>query len=175
VDLKEGVRLARDAIESGAARRKLDALSSFSCPGGAGDVSSMKPCRRQGETARERMATRSVAELESIVAARPIAPSLSRALSRDGGGINAIAEIKRKIAFRGVIREGAGAAELAGVYAGAGASAISVLTCSYRFGGSLDDLREAAAPAGPALLRKDFITEPYQVLELARSALPPYW
>lgn len=38
VDLKEGVRLARDAIESGAARRKLDALVEFSCPGGAGDV-----------------------------------------------------------------------------------------------------------------------------------------
>jgi indole-3-glycerol phosphate synthase len=116
--------------------------------------------------ARERMATRSVAELESIIAARPIAPSLSRALSRDGGGINAIAEIKRRSPSAGSIREGAGAAELAGVYAGAGASAISVLTCSYRFGGSLDDLREAAGarPALP-LLRKDFITEPYQVLE----------
>jgi len=37
-DLKEGVRLARDAIETGAAKRKLAALVEFSRPGGACDV-----------------------------------------------------------------------------------------------------------------------------------------
>ncbi|HEY5532996.1 MAG TPA: indole-3-glycerol phosphate synthase TrpC [Candidatus Anoxymicrobiaceae bacterium] len=116
--------------------------------------------------ARERMATRSVAELESIIAGRAAAPSLSQALRRDGVGINAIAEIKRRSPSAGSIREGAGAAELACVYAGAGASAVSILTCSYRFGGSLDDLREAVCARPPLpLLRKDFITEPYQVLE----------
>ena len=57
-------------------------------------------------------------------------------------------------------------------YGAGGASAVSVLTEPDEFRGSLDDLRQAAGPLMayriPAM-RKDFLTDPYQVLE-ARAA-----
>jgi len=57
-------------------------------------------------------------------------------------------------------------------YARGGAAAVSVLTEPSRFDGSLDHLRQAAAalaPLGVPAMRKDFLVDPYQVLE-ARAA-----
>lgn len=57
-------------------------------------------------------------------------------------------------------------------YARGGASAVSVLTEPSEFLGSLDDLRKAAAQLnalGVPAMRKDFLTDPYQILE-ARAA-----
>ena len=57
-------------------------------------------------------------------------------------------------------------------YARAGAAAVSVLTEPTRFDGILEHLREAAAvlaPLGVPAMRKDFLVDPYQVLE-ARAA-----
>jgi indole-3-glycerol phosphate synthase len=57
-------------------------------------------------------------------------------------------------------------------YARAGAAAVSVLTEPSRFDGSLEHLRQAAAtlaPLGVPAMRKDFLVDPYQVLE-ARAA-----
>jgi indole-3-glycerol phosphate synthase len=57
-------------------------------------------------------------------------------------------------------------------YAHGGAAAVSVLTEPTRFDGSLQHLREAAAllsPLGIPAMRKDFLVDPYQVLE-ARAA-----
>ena len=57
-------------------------------------------------------------------------------------------------------------------YARAGAAAVSVLTEPSRFDGSLEHLRRAAAalaPLGVPAMRKDFLVDPYQVLE-ARAA-----
>jgi indole-3-glycerol phosphate synthase len=57
-------------------------------------------------------------------------------------------------------------------YARGGAAAVSVLTEPSRFDGSLTHLRQAAAmlaPLGIPAMRKDFIVDPYQVLE-ARAA-----
>jgi indole-3-glycerol phosphate synthase len=57
-------------------------------------------------------------------------------------------------------------------YARAGAAAVSVLTEPTRFDGSLEHLEEAArilGPAGVPAMRKDFLVDPYQVLE-ARAA-----
>jgi indole-3-glycerol phosphate synthase len=57
-------------------------------------------------------------------------------------------------------------------YARGGAAAVSVLTEPSRFDGSLDHLRRAAlvlAPLGVPAMRKDFLVDPYQVLE-ARAA-----
>ena len=53
-------------------------------------------------------------------------------------------------------------------YARGGAAAVSVLTEPSRFDGSLDHLRQAAArlaPLGVPAMRKDFLLDPYQVLE----------
>jgi indole-3-glycerol phosphate synthase len=57
-------------------------------------------------------------------------------------------------------------------YAAGGAAAVSVLTEPEEFHGSLEHLEHAAAllrPHGIPVMRKDFLTEPYQVLE-ARAA-----
>ncbi len=57
-------------------------------------------------------------------------------------------------------------------YADGGAAAVSVLTEPSRFDGSLEHLRQASAALAPfkvPAMRKDFLVDPYQVLE-ARAA-----
>ncbi len=57
-------------------------------------------------------------------------------------------------------------------YAQGGACAVSVLTEPTRFGGKLEHLAQAAAalkPLGVPVMRKDFLVDPYQVME-ARAA-----
>ena len=57
-------------------------------------------------------------------------------------------------------------------YAQGGACAVSVLTEPSRFGGKLEHLAKAAAvlaPLGVPAMRKDFLVDPYQVME-ARAA-----
>ena len=50
-------------------------------------------------------------------------------------------------------------------YAGAGASAVSVLTEPRWFQGSLDDLQKVSAGCELPTLRKDFVVDPYQIYE----------
>jgi indole-3-glycerol phosphate synthase len=57
-------------------------------------------------------------------------------------------------------------------YGQGGACAVSVLTEPTRFGGNLDHLAQAArvlSPLGVPAMRKDFLVDPYQVME-ARAA-----
>ncbi|KAI0249235.1 N-anthranilate isomerase [Lactifluus subvellereus] len=81
-----------------------------------------------------------------------------------------MAEIKRASPSKGPIALSANAAQQALTYALSGASVISVLTEPTWFKGSLLDLRLArqavdALPNRPALLRKDFILDEYQISE----------
>ena len=81
-----------------------------------------------------------------------------------------MAEIKRASPSKGLIDIDASAAAQARTYAVAGAAAISVLTEPEWFKGSIDDLRAArqavdGMPNRPAILRKEFIFEEYQILE----------
>lgn len=80
-----------------------------------------------------------------------------------------IAEIKKASPSRGLIRADLQPASLAHDLASAGAAALSVLTDRAFFQGSLDDLRAASAAVGIPCLRKDFILDPFQILE-ARAA-----
>ncbi|WP_432478701.1 indole-3-glycerol phosphate synthase TrpC [Nocardioides sp. GXQ0305] len=84
-------------------------------------------------------------------------------------GASVIAEVKRRSPSKGDLADIPDPAELARRYAAGGAAAISVLTEERRFGGSLDDLRAVRAAVDVPLLRKDFMVEPYQLLE-ARAA-----
>ncbi len=93
-----------------------------------------------------------------------------RAGALPGARLRLVAEIKRASPSKGVFDADLDAAKQARAYADAGASAVSVLTEPNFFRGSLDDLRAARTAFGddadrPALLRKDFIFDAYQVLE----------
>jgi len=90
-------------------------------------------------------------------------PSFAAALR--ASGVSVIAEIKRFSPSKGPIQPELDPAALAALYEAGGAAAVSVLTETDHFGGSLADLEEAAAATSLPLLRKDFIIDPYQVLE----------
>jgi indole-3-glycerol phosphate synthase len=85
------------------------------------------------------------------------------------GGLQVIAEIKRRSPSAGLLAPGLDAADLAARYEAGGAAALSVLTEPEFFGGSLRDLATARQTVGIPLLRKDFILDPIQVWE-ARAA-----
>jgi len=97
-------------------------------------------------------------------APRPVLQALSRS-----GDVGVIAEVKRRSPGAGDIDTGLDPVELAAEYEEGGALAISVLTDSRWFGGSLDDLIEVRAGGGVAVLRKDFVVDEVQVVE-ARAA-----
>jgi indole-3-glycerol phosphate synthase len=99
--------------------------------------------------------------------AAPRPPSLAAALR--GPTVAVIAEVKRRSPSAGVIREDLDPAGRAALYAARGAAAISVLTDGPFFGGSIADLRSAAARVEVPVLRKDFILDELQILE-ARAA-----
>ncbi len=81
--------------------------------------------------------------------------------------INIIAEIKRSSPSKGVIKADIDVVELARSYETGGAAAISVLTETEYFGGSLVDLLAVSQKARVPILRKDFIVDEYQVWEAA--------
>ena len=83
--------------------------------------------------------------------------------------VGIIAEIKRKSPSKADFHRSLSVEELSLGYMQAGASALSVLTDSKFFGGTLEDLRVARRFNLCPILRKDFIVSPYQIVE-ARSA-----
>lgn len=100
-----------------------------------------------------------LSRMEPVPRGRPFSEALV------AEGISLIAEMKRASPSRGPIRPDAGVTEIVTAYQDAGASAVSVLTEPKWFGGSLDDLVEARAAIRLPILRKDFIVDPYQLLE----------
>ena len=101
------------------------------------------------------------------MAERPEGRPFSEALLRPG--ISLIAEHKRRSPSAGRIREGATVEEIVRAYERGGATALSILTEPFHFGGSLDDLRAARSVTGLPVLRKDFIVDPYQLYESAAA------
>ena len=91
---------------------------------------------------------------------RPVLEPLRRSAN-----VSLIAEVKRRSPAAGDIDAGLDPSELAAGYEEGGASAISVLTDSRWFGGSLDDLLDVRGACGVPVLRKDFVIDPVQVTE----------
>jgi indole-3-glycerol phosphate synthase len=124
----------------------------------------------------EDRAARSEADLRALIeAARPVVSfsdrlRTGRTAGPAGAQLRLVAEIKRASPSKGVFDADLDAVAQARDYAAAGAAAISVLTEPDHFKGAIDDLAVVSAefqgdPDRPALLRKDFIFDPYQVLE----------
>lgn len=89
--------------------------------------------------------------------------SMRQALAVSPSGI--IAEFKRKSPSKGWLHPGAKVADIIPAYEQNGASACSILTDGYFFGGSLGDLQRARRLTNLPLLRKDFIIDTYQLFQ----------
>jgi len=104
-----------------------------------------------------------VSELEKSALFKRTCFSLKASLTAPGAS-GIIAEFKRKSPSKGFIQEHADAATITAAYTNFGASGISVLTDLTFFGGTKADF-DAARPNEIPLLRKDFMIDPYQIVE----------
>ncbi|PFG31335.1 indole-3-glycerol phosphate synthase TrpC [Paramicrobacterium agarici] len=120
------------------------------------------------EDAQARRAVTPLAAVEDAAAAAD-APLDALAALAPADRVKIIAEVKRASPSRGDLADIPDPAHLASLYASGGASAISVLTEGRRFKGSLDDLSAVKQTVPVPVLRKDFVSDPYQVFE-ARAA-----
>lgn len=82
-----------------------------------------------------------------------------------GPFVRIIAEIKRASPSEGVLREIFDPRSQAQDYAGGGAAVISVLTEQDYFQGDLTHVRRARSYMALPVMRKDFLTEPYQIYQ----------
>ncbi len=111
-------------------------------------------------------ARRNVSEAELI--ASPYfsveVPSLKKSLLSHSE-FPVIAEFKRRSPSKGDIHKNALVKEIVPEYEKAGVSGISILTDQHFFGGHNSDLSEARDLVSLPLLRKEFIIDPYQIIE----------
>jgi indole-3-glycerol phosphate synthase len=118
---------------------------------------------------RERVVHARAAEPLAALERRALATPPPPPLRLSPRGFDVIAEIKFRSPAAGVLGSAADAwLARTSSYGRAGAAAVSVLTEPSRFDGSLEHLREAAAvlaPLGVPAMRKDFLVDPYQVVE----------
>jgi indole-3-glycerol phosphate synthase len=121
--------------------------------------------RTRGEV-QQRKVQRPIEEV-SRAADRRLAQDPPRGFERAlaAPGLSVIAEHKRRSPSAGVIREGLELEPVVTAYQRGGARCLSVLTEQVGFGGCLEDLARARAASSLPILRKDFVVDPYQVVE----------
>jgi indole-3-glycerol phosphate synthase len=116
------------------------------------------------DDALEREAITSTSELETIISGLP-KPIDALTAFAPRANIHVLAEIKRASPSKGYLAEIADPIALASLYEQGGATGISVLTEMRKFKGNLEDLKSVSREATVPLLRKDFISTEYQLLE----------
>ena len=104
-----------------------------------------------------------IKQLEQSILFERKTVSLAEKLKNSTTGI--IAEHKRRSPSKQVINHDLNVFDVAKGYQDAGVCGMSVLTDGKYFGGSLDDLLTARASCNLPLLRKEFIIDPYQIIE----------
>lgn len=120
----------------------------------------------EDRAARELLVTMETLE-ELAAQASPPRDALAALAPREG--VHIIAEIKRRSPSKGALADIPEPVGLATAYQDGGASAISVLTEGRKFGGSLEDLQAVSGAVDIPVLRKDFISTPYQIIEARAS------
>jgi indole-3-glycerol phosphate synthase len=122
---------------------------------------------RKAEEVAERRAHVSFAELEQRARAadapRGFAAALLAQAQRKQPAV--IAEVKKASPSKGILRENFSPADIARSYQEGGATCLSVLTDIDYFMGSDAYLQEARAACALPVIRKDFMIDPYQVVE----------
>src|SRR5471032_2811828 len=122
---------------------------------------------RKAEEVAERRARVSLAELETLArsadAPRGFAQALIERAKEKQPAV--IAEIKKASPSKGVIRENFIPADIARSYEKGGATCLSVLTDVDYFQGSDLYLQQARAACKLPVIRKDFMIDPYQIVE----------
>lgn len=126
--------------------------------------------RHKRDEVPRRQAAAPLATLRALAETAPDPVDFAAALR--GRGVKLIAEVKRASPSRGLLCRDFDPVRLAEVYACGGAAAISVLTDARFFQGQLDHLTavketllELPTKTAIPVLRKDFIYDPYQIVE----------
>ena len=109
-------------------------------------------------------------DIETALVDAPPIRSFKGALTQMSRNVPAvIAEIKRASPSAGLIREDFSPLKIAESYQSAGAAALSILTEVRYFQGGLDILTAVRERTPLPVLRKDFIVDPYQIIEARRA------
>jgi len=101
--------------------------------------------------------------LAEVSAPRGFAAAMDRAVKNGANAL--ICELKRKSPSAGDILPGADPVQISRAYEAGGAACLSILTDGPSFGGSLADLTAIGEAVTLPLLRKDFMVDPYQIVE----------
>lgn len=119
------------------------------------------------EGVREDLAERKkLVELNELIATiSEVNPVIDVLPSLQSSKLSVIAEVKRSSPSKGALAQISDPAALALSYQTGGATAVSVLTESRKFGGSLADLAAVRSAVNIPILRKDFTVDEYQIFE----------
>jgi len=121
-------------------------------------------CDRKREHVAAQKAKHSLSELESLAQSVEAPRGFINALNASNGPA-LIAEVKKASPSEGIIREDFDAAEIARIYENNGANCLSVLTDEPYFQGHDDYFKAVKKAVKLPMLRKDFMVDPYQILE----------